>query len=303
MTNVLSTFGAYLLFHQRTLEPSVLSEFQWSWEASITMPLAALLVVYLLGAIRRGNGLKLLRYHLCFIGSWASLFFALCSPIHSLGEELFSVHMLQHEILILISAPLLAGARPAVTLLWAIAPRNRARVGRFFHRVQSFSIVRTLSSPLSTWILEALALWLWHLPMLYQATLRSDWLHAAQHLSFFVSATLFWSALYGSGRSAMSYGKATVYVFATAAHCSALGALLTFSSVLWYPAYTTAQHPWNITPLEDQQLGGLLMWVPSGVVFLAIGLILFARWVQLSERRIALTSLPYYASTRTKLHD
>ena len=93
------------------------------------------------------------------------------------------------------------------------------------------------------------ALWLWHIPFLYQATLHSDWIHAAQHLSFFLTAVLFWSALYGMGRSAMNFGAATLYVFGTAVHCSALGALLTFSTVLWYPAYAHTTARWGLTAL------------------------------------------------------
>jgi putative membrane protein len=136
-----------------------------------------------------------------------------------------------------------------------------------------------------------MALWIWHIPALYDATLNSDWIHAAQHLSFFLTAVLFWSALYGVGRSVMSYGAATFYVFGAAAQCSALGALLTFSSVLWYPAYATTTTRWGLTALQDQQLGGVIMWVPSSIVFIIIGLALFARWLSESDRRLKVGAL------------
>lgn len=84
----------------------------------------------------------------------------------------------------------------------------------------------------------------------------------------------------------MRYGAGVLYVFGTAAHCSALGALLTFSSVVWYPIYADRTGLWHLTPLEDQQIGGLLMWVPSGVVFIVIGIWLFARWLSASEQRL-----------------
>ena len=142
--------------------------------------------------------------------------------------------------------------------------------------------------PVTAWLLEAAALWIWHIPYLYQATLRSDWVHAAQHLSFFLTAVIFWSALFGAGRSALGYGAATVYVFGTAVHCSALGALLTFSSVIWYPAYANTTSRWGLTVLQDQQLGGVIMWVPSALVFIAIGLALFAKWLAESDRRVKL---------------
>jgi len=93
----------------------------------------------------------------------------------------------------------------------------------------------------------------------------------------------------------MTYGAGVLYVFGTAAHCSALGALLTFSTVLWYPAYAERTQLWHLTPLQDQQLGGLLMWVPSGLVFIVIGIWLFARWLVVSEQRVKHGSLGEFA--------
>ncbi len=194
--------------------------------------------------------------------------------------------MLQHEVLILVSAPLIAAAHPGATCLWAFAPRQRSGIGGWMHRIETSRLMRFFSAPLNAWIFEAAALWLWHVPALYQATLRSDWIHAAQHLSFFISAVVFWSALYGMGRSATHFGAAALYVFGTAVHCSSLGALLTFSSVLWYPAYAGSTQRWGLAPLADQQLGGVIMWVPSGVVFIAIALALMARWIAESDRRL-----------------
>jgi putative membrane protein len=267
--------------------PSVWSE-PWSWEPTIVLPLAALLIIYVLGAFRRGGFSSVRWRHASFFAGWATLFFALTSPIHELGEQLFSAHMLQHEMLILVSAPLISAAHPAATCLWAFAPRHRSGIGGWVNRVEHTSGLRFLTRPATAWLLEAAALWIWHIPYLYQATLRSDWVHAAQHLSFFVTAVIFWSALFGAGRSALGYGAATVYVFGTAVHCSALGALLTFSSVVWYPDYAETTSRWGLTVLQDQQLGGVIMWVPSALVFIAIGLALFAKWLAESDRRVKL---------------
>ena len=265
--------------------PSLWAE-PWSWEPAIVLPLGLMLVVYMAGALRRGTVRLLLWRHVSFLSGWLTLALALTSPLHEIGEQLFSAHMLQHEILILVSAPLISASHPGATCLWAFAPRHRVHLGGWVHGIERTPFFRLLGLPLVAWLLEAATLWLWHAPALYQATLTSDWVHAAQHLSFLLSAVLFWSALYGVGRSAMSYGAATFYVFATAVHCSALGALLTFSAVLWYPAYRATTMRWGLTPLEDQQLGGVLMWVPSGVVFILIGLVLFAKWMAESDRRL-----------------
>ncbi len=287
MTSKLSASAGLILPSELHLFWSV----PWSWEPTIVVPLALLLTVYTLGAVRRNGWIILKWRHASFFSGWFALAFALTSPIHELGEQLFSAHMLQHEILILVSAPLISAAHPAATLLWAFAPKQRVCVGGWIHSVESTPPVRLMMFPLAAWLLEALALWIWHIPALYQATLISDWVHAAQHLSFFLTAILFWSALYGVGRSVMGYGTATVYVFGTAVHCSALGALLTLSTVLWYPAYLSTTQLWGLTPLEDQQLGGLIMWVPTAVVFILIGLVLFSRWIREAGNRQRHSSL------------
>lgn len=279
--------GLFLDVDDGSLTPATLwSIHSWRWDMGIVVPLAAFAVAYVVGAIRQRNT-RWIR-HVLFGGGWLSLVFALDSPLHPLGEQLFSAHMLQHEILILVSAPLIAASHPGATCLWAFLPRHRVGIGSVAHKMESLRLLRLITAPPTAWVIEAVALWVWHIPALYQATLTSDSVHAMQHLSFFLSALLFWSALYGVGRSVMDYGTATLYVFGTAAHCSALGALLTFSTVIWYPAYLGTTSAWGLTPLQDQQLGGLLMWVPSGVVFVVIGLVLFARWIQESDRRAAL---------------
>jgi putative membrane protein len=263
----------------------------WSWEPQIVIPLAILFLTYGTGAVRRRHFYILRWRHAAFFAGWFSLFLALTSPIHELGEQLFSAHMLQHEIMILVSAPLFAASQPGATCLWAFAPQGRAGIGGWMHHVEQSRFVLFFKAPLIAWLVEAVALWIWHIPVLYQATLRSDWVHAAQHLSFFLTAVVFWSALYGVGRSAMSYGAGTFYTFAAAVQCSALGALLTFSTMLWYPIYSETTGRWGFTPLEDQQLGGVIMWVPSAIVFIVVALALFAKWLSESDRRLKLGSL------------
>lgn len=253
----------------------------WSWELSIVLPMFLFGIWYLIGAIRRGHQAGLAKHHLAFAAGWASLFFALVSPIHRLGDALFSAHMFQHEILLLIAAPLVAASCPSVTLLYAVPQSKRRPVGSWIATVEGSVLFSMIFAPLGAFLIHAAALWIWHIPFLYQATLDSDLIHALQHLSFFLSGVLFWSALFGAGRSTMSYGAGVLYVFGTAAHCSALGALLTFSTVIWYPIYSDRTQLWNLTALQDQQLGGLLMWVPSGVVFMQSGSGCFPAGLQL----------------------
>jgi putative membrane protein len=221
-----------------------------------------------------------------FCAGWLALFIALVSPLHPWGEVLFSAHMTQHEVLMLVAAPLLVLSRPLVPFLWALPAGWRSSVGAVGKKRGVRVVWRTLTNPLVAWAIHAVALWLWHAPALFQATLRSDFVHTLQHLSFLGSALLFWWALIHSPRGLMGYGAAVLYMFTTSVHSGVLGALITFAHTVWYPAYATTTPSWGLTPLEDQQLGGLIMWVPAGLVYIIAGLALTVGWMRESERRV-----------------
>lgn len=210
------------------------------------------------------------------------LVIALVSPLHPLGEALFSAHMVQHELLMVIAAPLLVLGHPLVAFLWALPFEWRRVIGKWAKAQPVANTWHHLTNPLTAWLAHAVVLWGWHIPALFQATLTSDLVHTAQHLSFLVSALLFWWALF---RGTHRYGLGVLYVFTTAVHTSILGALLTFSPRLWYPTYATRTAPWGLSPLEDQQIGGLIMWVPAGLVYTIVGLALFALWLRDSGTR------------------
>jgi putative membrane protein len=221
-----------------------------------------------------------------FAGGWASLFVALVSPLHPWGEVLFSAHMTQHEVLMLVAAPLLVLARPLVPLLWALPVGWRQSIGALSKQRAAQSCWRAITNPLVAWAIHAAALWVWHAPVLFQATLRSDLVHTLQHLSFLGSALLFWWALVHGRQGLMGYGAAVLYMFTTSVHSGVLGALITFASTVWYPAYSQTTQSWGLTPLEDQQLGGLIMWVPAATVYVIAALALMVGWMKESERRV-----------------
>ena len=255
----------------------------WEFDPGVVLPLVVSAVLYAKGA-RDHAGLTVLQ-QTSFWAGWLSLVIALVSPLHPLGEALFSAHMVQHEILMLISAPLLVLSRPLVTFLWALPFEWRRTLGRWSKTQAVSSTWNWLTDPLAAWLLHAAAIWAWHAPYLFQLTLRSDLAHTAQHLSFVLSALLFWWAVfYAHGRRA--YGAAFLYVFTTAIHTGALGALLTFAPRLWYPAYSGSTEAWGLTALQDQQIGGLIMWVPASIVYLVAGLALVAAWLKESEARL-----------------
>ena len=263
----------------------------WSFDPLIVVSLAAMAGIYLAGLYRlwtrtdRGKGIS--RWQAAaFAAALVSLVIALLSPLHPWGEVLFSAHMTQHEILMLVSAPLLVLSRPLIATVWAMPIAWRHRTRSIVKSRPVESVWHFVTDPLAAWAIHAAALWIWHLPYLFQATLTSDLVHTLQHISFFGSAVLFWWAIIASPRGVKIYGAGILYLFTTSIHSGILGAFLTFSRRLFYPAYTDSAAAWGLTPLEDQQLGGLIMWVPAGIVYIGAALIMFAGWLNESEKRV-----------------
>jgi putative membrane protein len=224
-----------------------------------------------------------IRSMICFAIGWFSLVLALDSPIHELGEQLFWVHMTQHEILMLVSAPLLVLSMPLIPFLWALPDSLRLKVAAAGKNRFVRSSWKLISGPFSAWLISALALWVWHAPALFDRTLHNEWIHAAQHSTFFLSGLLFWWPLVR--QTVLGYGEALIYVFTTAVHTSILGALLTFAPHAWYGSYVVTSPLWNLSALEDQQLGGLIMWIPAGTLLLIVSLVLLVRWLKVSDTR------------------
>jgi putative membrane protein len=253
----------------------------WSFEPAVLVGLGVIGWLYLRGvralwrSAGRGHGIQR-REVAAFAGGWVLLVLALVSPLHRLGGVLFSAHMVQHELLMAVAAPLLVVGRPVVPLVWAVPMSWRRPLGDWAATGPVRGTWELLSLPLVAWILHAVAIWLWHVPALFQTTLRSETVHAAQHLSFLVTALLFWWALLRGREGRPARAAGVLYLFTTAVHTNLLGALLAFSSRVWYPIYDSSTAPWGLTPLEDQQLAGLIMWVPAGVAYLVAALALAA---------------------------
>jgi cytochrome c2 len=195
--------------------------------------------------------------------------------------------MAQHELLMAASAPLLVLGRPIVAFLWAVPMSWRRRLGAAAATRPVGTTWAFLTRPVVAWSVHAVAIWSWHVPALYQATLGSELVHTLQHVSFLGSALLFWWALLRGREGRLGLPTAIVYLFTTAVHTSLLGALLAFSSRPWYPIYQTGTSPWGLTPLEDQQLAGVIMWVPAGLAYLIAGLGVAGSWLREPRGRIA----------------
>lgn len=261
----------------------------WTLDPAILTPLLLSAGLFLIGWIRlvrrAGRGRVLLRRQgLLFAGGWACLAGALLSPLHQAGERAFTAHMIEHELMMLAAAPLLALSRPLTPMLWAFPVRARQTLGAIGHGGWVQGPWRALTEPMTATFLQAAALWLWHLPSLFDLALSSAAWHAAQHLSFLAAALLFWSAVFRGGR----LGRVVAGLFLTSIVSGALGAFMALSASPWYERYARlGMTSWGLSPAEDQQLAGLLMWIPGGLVHALAALALLGRALQTTNAETA----------------
>jgi len=214
-----------------------------------------------------------------FAAGCAALAALLLGPIDEYAPRSFSIHMVQHEGLMLIAAPLLVLGRALPLFVWALPERARRAVVALTHARGMRAGWGLLTAPLAAWLMHAAALWLWHAPPAFDAALRSPALHEWQHFSFLASALLFWHALLRR-QSQGAQGAAIVYLFTTTIHTGVLGALLALARTPYYASMRPGLSPWFcLSTLEDQQLGGLIMWVPGALVYVGVALWLAARWI------------------------
>jgi putative membrane protein len=246
------------------------------WLLAISAALYAAGVVRLWRHAGRGRGITA-GQAAAFAAGWLTLAGALIGPLDRFSDDLFSVHMVQHELLMLVAAPLLVLGRPLAAWTWAFAPRQRRWIGQATRWRWLAWLWACITRPLVAWALHAVALWGWHVPDLFDAALHHEWIHVLQHTSFLGTALLFWWSVLGRDPRSNHGGFALVSVFTTMLHTSALGALLTFATSAWYPTYAAAGGAMGLTAVEDQQIGGLVMWIPGGTAYLIAALVLVAR--------------------------
>jgi len=266
----------------------------WELEPGVVLPIAASGALYWRGYTRlrtlsRRGGDRLRRQAIAFALGMLALFLALESPLDAMADELFSMHMVQHLVLILVAAPLCVYAAPLVPMLWGLSPHPRARVtGAWQHSPAVRRAWSLLSAPGVVFVVHAAAIWIWHFPGPYQLALRSDAMHALEHLSFFGTALLFWwVVIQPVGHRRLDYAPGLLFVGGTLIQGGALGALLMFSPVAWYPAHAAGAAEWGMTTLADQQLAGLIMWIPASFVYVGAACALFLAWLREDEAAAA----------------
>jgi putative membrane protein len=248
------------------------------WRIAVAAPLLLAGFLYCRGLRRawrragRGRGVRRAEA-LAFGAGLAVLALMVALPLHAWGRLRFAPHMLEHELLTVLAAPLLAAGRPGVPHLLALPLSWRRLVGGWIVN-SARRLWQPLFRPGVAWALHGAALWLWHAPALFEAALESEAVHYLQHLTLLVTALLFWASLLPRRVDAKIRVVAVFSLFATSMHSTLLGALLTLSPTVWYASYAGAAAPGGLSALEDQQIAGLIMWVPAGLVYLAVALAL-----------------------------
>lgn len=265
------------------------TETGWTIGLPITLPLALVAFLYGVGAYRlwrrssHGHPTNLMRISL-FSAGWITLATALVTPVHALGERLFTAHMIEHEMMMVVAAPLLAASTPIAEILWALPQSWRLALARMAHVRPVSGIWMILSLPAVATVLHGLAIWLWHIPFLFEAALQRGPLHYAQHASFLGTGLLFWWTILPRNAGTRAQGTAVLHLFLTSLHTALLGVILFVSPRPWYPSDIAEAQQWGLSVLEDQQLAGLVMWMPAGLVYGAAALLLAERWISATGR-------------------
>jgi len=253
---------------------------QWNWEPSILIGTVLItgLYLYAIGPLHK-------RYFpeepvktgqtVSFLLGIFFMFLSLVSPLDELGDSyLFSAHMVQHLVLTMVGPPLLVIGTPG----WFIKP--------LVHNKVAFRVAKALTYPAVAFVLYNVDFWLWHAPPLYNATLENQNIHILEHLTFIIFGILNWWPMFSQSKDLprLSIGGQVLYLFLSGMPSVLLGAGLTFSPPLYAP-YIAAPRVWGISAATDQQLGGLIMWVPVSISYIVVMSVLFIRWMQQQEAK------------------
>jgi putative membrane protein len=261
----------------------------WTLDPVLLVPLGLSLLIFVTGWVRlssrattRPSGAGL------FLSGWAVLTLALVSPLHEAGEHSFTMHMIEHELIMLVATLLLALSNTGGVLAWGLPKALRLSLGGSWKSPLQ-SLWKRLTEPITATAIQGVVMWVWHAPALFDRALESSGWHIAQHASFFISSLLFWWAMLHP-RARGGYGVSAACLFVTSLIGGALGALMSFSQSPWYADYAAmGMTGIGLDPVADQQLAGLLMWIPGGLVHGIAALALFYRWLKSAEETHAVS--------------
>jgi putative membrane protein len=284
----LTAFSGPALAHSG-LTASAPGELRWPFDPAVIAALSLGAIGYALGWSKLGDRRTHVIGHTWqVIAFWIGLIIlaaALQSPLEPIADQLLSIHMVQHLLLILFAAPLLVLGSPVVVLLWALPRRGRRTLTRAWSACGGPRLLKAAGNPALIWALFSGAFVFWHTPGPYRWGAHNDLAHAFEHFSFLATAMAFWAiVLAPASRRRLGYGPSILYVASAAVISGLPGALMIFAP---RPLYSLggAAAQWRLSPLQDQQLAGLLMWIPMDAVYFAVCGWLFLRWLMEGERR------------------
>ncbi len=246
----------------------------WNWDPTLITAILVSAVLYLVGwrsLGRRDPDRSVLAgwRPVCFLGGLAVIWLALLSPLAAYDDVLFFMHMIEHLLLVMVAAPLLLLGAPMLPFLWALPRGIRIGLGRLFAPGPLQELFSALTNPLVAVTLYCGVLAVWHIPTFYDEAQGHTIVHDLEHVIFLGTALLFWWPVIhpAGGRRRLSYAAGIVYFLPPMMVGSLIGALLTFAGHPLYATYEEAPRVWGISVLQDQQLAGLIMWVPGGLAF------------------------------------
>jgi putative membrane protein len=255
----------------------------WTLDPLLTVPLGVALLIYLAGWARLSKRASVSVRPALFLSGWAVLTLSLTSPLHEAGERSFTMHMIEHELIMLVATLLLASSSAGAVLAWGLPrPLRLSLAGGWKSPLQR--TWKRLTEPVTATAVQGAVMWVWHAPPLFDRALDSFAWHIAQHACFFMSSLLFWWAMLHPRERASGYGVSATCLFATSLIGGALGALMSFSSSPWYADYAAmGMTGVGLDPVDDQRLAGLIMWIPGGLVHGVAALALAYKWLKASE--------------------
>ena len=250
--------------------------------------LTLIISIYLVGVLRlvRNTDLGKIRITSITIALFL-LFFVLEGPVDHFADEMFFIHMIQHLTLMIIVAPLLLLSNPMPMFIWGIPKQLRKMISRpFSGKTIPKKIIGKLTQPKYSLTIYIIDLYFWHIPLFYNASLHHVSVHFINHIFFFATSILFWWPIIGPApvKSKLSVIQKIIYLLVAITPSAVLAAFITFSGRILYDYTTTPLH-WNVAShIEDQTLGGIIMWLPGNFLFFGILVGLFFLWAKEEEK-------------------
>jgi cytochrome c oxidase assembly factor CtaG len=263
--------------------------FGWTLDPVLVVPLLLALMISGVGWLRLSRRASEPPRPALFLSGWTVLTLSLVSPLHEAGERSFTMHMIEHELIMLVATLLLAASTAGGVLAWGLPRPLRTALGGSWKSPLQY-LWKRLTEPVTATAVQGAVMWVWHAPILFDRALDSFGWHVFQHACFFLSSLFFWWAMLHPRSRSGGYGVSAACLFVTSLIGGALGALMSFSSSPWYADYAAmGMTGIGLDPVDDQRLAGLVMWIPGGLVHGAAALAMFYKWLKASEGANAVT--------------